>query len=142
MPNQGYGGGGYGGHAGGAPIPPGPQGTEVQRIMRASEKAAERQAPPPYEQWRPITLANVGDRAYMETEEGIVKMITVQVFTGTLDIWKGDLRGGPAPGIPYWRIGAIGVPVHIPLVTKSEREFTFFANQAGTTASVLLHSPT
>jgi hypothetical protein len=95
---------------------------------------------PGFEKWLPVTLVNIGDSAFLDTQESPITMLTIQVFTGELSIVLSDQRGQALPPIPYFDLGVIGVPVHIPLGTAT-RQITVFAVQANTTASVYAHSP-
>ena len=124
---------GYGDSTG-APLPPVPPGTPADRLLSALENLSKKVAPPlgggtPYEKWEPVTLAAVGDSFFYTTNENPVTMLTIQVFVGEVKISLYDGRGQPSPPIPYWKIGVVGVPVHIPLGTKA-REITLWATMA------------
>jgi hypothetical protein len=137
--SQGY------GSAEGAPLPPLPPGQPADRLLRALENLSRKVAPSletggAYEAWRPVTLTNIGDTFFFDTENNEVTMLTIQVFTGEVKIGLWDGRGQPSPPIPTWDLAVIGVPVHIPLATKA-RQVTLWAVAAGTTASFFIHSP-
>lgn len=127
------------GDLGGAALPPDPAGTDAQRTTRAVEQLVRITAPGVYEKFTAFNLAAAGNSVYITTEEAPVSMLTVQVFTGTVDIVFGSQ--GADPSVPTWRIGAIGVPVNIPLTTRP-RDLTIFANGGAATGTMLLHSPT
>ena len=115
-----------------------------QRAARSLEALERRLAPGrrPIEIWRPILLVNTGDQIPIELDaDQIPTMLTVQVFTGVLDIVFGMQSGANDPPTPYFQIGVIGVPVHIPLAPRQARSFTFWANVGPARASVLFHSP-
>lgn len=135
---------GFGGSVG-APLPPEPPGTPADRLLNALENLSKKVAPPlsggtPYEKFEPVTLDTSGDTFFYTTNGNPVTMLTIQVFSGSVAICLYDGQGQPTPPIPYWSLGVIGVPVHIPLGTK-DREVTVWATSNNTTLSFYLHSP-
>lgn len=135
---------GYGG-ATGAPLPPAPPGTPADRLLNAIENLSGKVAPPlsggpGFQAWRPVSLTNIGDTFFFDCQNNPITMLTIQVFTGEVKIVLSDQQGQPVPAIPYWDLGVIGVPVHIPLTTGSY-QITLFAVAANTTASFYAHSP-
>ena len=124
----------------GAPLPPAPIGPPADRLLAAIEDMDRKIAASGYEKWFPVSLAAVGDTQFLTTEEQPITMLTIQVFTGGVVGVFSDQQGAPVPPVPYFSLGVVGVPVHIPLTTKP-RDLTLWATAINTTASVWLHSP-
>lgn len=130
---------GYGVGSGQAPLPPLPTGDPLLRIAAAVEAIQRRYAIPERRIRKSINLAAAGNSDFLDTQQVAVRMLTVQVYTGTLDIWLQDQRGSSDTGNPDFSIGVLGVPVHIPLATMSY-QVTFFANGGACTAAVQMNT--
>ncbi len=123
-----------------APLPPEPVGDLMGRLVAAVEAIRDRFVIPERRFRKSITLTAAGASDFLDTEKSPIRMLTVQVYTGILDIWLQDQRGGSALGNPDFSVPVLGVPVHIPLATMPY-QITFFANGGACTACVNATTP-
>lgn len=83
-----------------------------------------------------FTFTGANQSAFYDSQGQPISMVTVQVFTGTVDFYFGDYRGQPAGGTPHFRLGVVGLPVNIPL-PKGDFKLTAIANGGAATGCLI-----